>query len=438
VSERPRTALALCLLLVTAVALLPAAGEASVACAALGPGEVRLTGFGPTGVGFDARLGSLFYPALEGNGAAATIEAMPGDCTPNTSVTQATYGTASGTAAAPDDFQETSGTTVVLCGDRDTHPELCPPGPPQSEQVVVPTAEDALVESAVESLSFRLIGGTLGVGEPSSAPVHVIDDDGAVRASLEPMVGQAGAVAYERSETYSPILIPVFLAGPSAGGSVAYSVEPSPGSHAGIGEDVQVLSPNPLPVGADRVGYIELAIANDEIGEQPESVTVTLVPGGTAAVASPSSTTMTILDNEETKAPTSRIHHPRDGWRYRKSDYRIREIHVFTSDNPGGAGVVAAQLALRRNMKSGACAWLAPGGWVKQGCDDRTWLQMIYEEPADLWLVSVRQLRSSVHTRIQDYTVFSRAVDGAGNVEQAFNGKRNANDFEIKRSKKRR
>jgi hypothetical protein len=42
-----------------------------------------------------------------------------------------------------------------------------------------------------------------------------------------------------------------------------------------------------------------------------------------------------------------------------------------------------------------------------------------------------------VGTRIKDYTAFSRAIDGAGNVEKDFAEKRNANTFEVKRRRRR-
>jgi hypothetical protein len=50
----------------------------------------------------------------------------------------------------------------------------------------------------------------------------------------------------------------------------------------------------------------------------------------------------------------------------------------------------------------------------------------------------MKQLKSSVGTRIKNYTAFSRAIDGSGNVESDFKQKRNDNTFEIKRTGRRR
>jgi hypothetical protein len=54
-----------------------------------------------------------------------------------------------------------------------------------------------------------------------------------------------------------------------------------------------------------------------------------------------------------------------------------------------------------------------------------------------LFYYRMKQLKSSVGTRIENYTAFCRALDGAGNLESQFGVKRNANTFEIKRSRRR-
>jgi hypothetical protein len=411
--------------LVCGAAAVPGVARAEGTAECQGPGGMRLTRFvNHPGVP------SLFYATVEGSALVATIEPSTGDCAPGSSVAQGTYRTENGVASAPQDFEERIGTTALLCGDRDTHPELCPPNLPQQEQVAVPTLADGMVEAAVEPFGFRITGATLGLEFPNVAPAYLVDGNGPTRASLEPSGTGAGAVAYARSETYEPIAIPVFLAGPMGSGSVGFSVQPSPGSSVQIGEDIQIVSPNPLPI-VGRVGFIDLRIVNDDVGDPAESVDITLTAGGSAAVAAPGSTTLTILDNEENQPPSSRIHHPRNGWRYEKSDYRIREIHVFAKDNPGGAGVVGAQLAIRRNMRNGNCAWLTAKGWNGGECGARQWLNMIYEATGQLWLVQVKQLRSSVRTAVKSYTAYARAMDGAGNVERDFARKRNANTFEI-------
>jgi hypothetical protein len=92
--------------------------------------------------------------------------------------------------------------------------------------------------------------------------------------------------------------------------------------------------------------------------------------------------------------------------------------------------VVAAEMALRRNLVNGKCVWNAKKGWQKKDCQNRTWLPTKYDDVGELFYYRMKQLKSSVGTKIKDYTAFSRAIDGAGNVEKQFTKKRNMNTFE--------
>jgi hypothetical protein len=414
--------------LLTALALsglVPVVGQAparaAVACTGSFHARGLLTGFQPF-------AGSVFYAAREVTTATATIAVTPGcsDSEPGTDPVSVQFVTEPGTATSPEDYQENDGQTGQLCAD--VHGQC---GPPQ-QNVTLTMGPMGTEEPAVEAFRFRLTGTTPVVTspnlqEPFSVPVYVIDADGPTRAALEP------GTVYSRSETFARILIPVFGAGNPAPGSVSYTLTPDPSAPATPGQDYQDLTGGSVPI-TNGVGYINIGIVNDKIGEGPENVVVTL--GGT--VEGPASTTFTILDNEESVKPTSRFHHPRHKWRYKKSDYRIREFHVFTQDNQGGAGVVAAEIALRRNLKNGKCAWLTQGGWKKQDCQNREWLPTKYDDVGELFYYRMKQLKSSVGTKIKNYTAFSRAIDGAENVENDFVQKRNENTFEIKRSRKKR
>jgi hypothetical protein len=415
---RPVQALVSAALLAGAL-LVPAPSKADAACS--GHGLAYLAGF-PT----DA--GSPFYSAPEGNDATVTITVTPGDC--GGEWAQASFATEGATAIAPDDYEETQGETDLLC--RDSHPEYCAGAHPEDQVNVSTKPAGDEMERTVKSFWFRLTSGTRGLADPSSVPIHIIDKDGPPRASLEPTAEGPGAIAYARSESFARVLIPVFLAGTSDSGSVAFTVESDPGSPATPGEDYVVSTLSPLSIGPDRVSFIDIGIVNDKVVEGPESVVISLVGDN---VAPPSTTTFTIIDNEENVFPVSRFHHPRNKWKYNKADYRIREFHIFATDE-GGSGVVAAELALRRNLVNGKCAWKVKKGWQKKDCQNRTWLPTKYDDVGELFYYRMNQLKSSVGTKIKDYTAFSRAIDGAGNVEKEFAKKRNANTFEIKRKGK--
>jgi hypothetical protein len=404
---------------------MPIAGtsRAAACTGGAGPGAVHLGDFTS---GFE--VGSLFYAAREGNSATAVVRVSPGDCMGPHAV--GSFTTVGGTAVEGADYERRAGQTTTICDDY--HYEQYCGSTPRTYPVGIPIETNTGDDAAVESFMFTLTGGSRGVDPPSSVPVHVIDVHGPPRAALEP-----GVAGYSRSESFAKIRIPVFLAGTSGGASVGYTLTPDPAAPASPNEDVQDLTGGSISVGSTRLGFIDLGIVNDKLVEQPESVIVTLASGPGIAVAEPASITVTIEDNEEAGGPKSRFHHPRHKWRYKKSDYRIREFHVFASD-VGPAGVVGVQLALKRTRMNGICQWFARKGWQRKDCQNREWVDMKYDRTGDLWLYRMKQLKSSVKTKIKHYTAFSRAIDGAENIENDFKEKRNANTFEIKRTRKRR
>jgi hypothetical protein len=394
-----------------------AAVPAHAACR-LGPPSISLTGFHM----LEPRVG---YVGAEGESAIVTV-AFGGGCGGVTM--KVDYRTDSGSAVEGVDFAHTDGTTPLKSVDTEdgvTHP------------VPVPLSADGLSEGLIESLQFSLSNPQGGGNSPTpglgraSAPILIVDGDGAARMGFEGM-------PYSLSETYSFAQIPVFRGGPAGGSaSVSYEAVPDPASPATSEDFTSPLSGVINFAPHERMKTIDLGINNDQIGEAPESVILTLSNPSGGGLENPQ-TRFTIEDNEESVKPSSRFHHPRHGWRYKKSDYRIREFHVFAHDNPGGAGVVGSELALKRTRKNGSCQWFGPGGWQARDCQNRLWVNMKYDSTGELFFFRMKQLKSSVGTNIKNYTAFSRAIDGAGNVENDFNEKRNANTFEIKRTARSR
>jgi hypothetical protein len=336
-----------------------------------------------------------------------------------------TYATGGGTATPGEDYQPVSPKQASMYlpfhGDASVVDEVT--------IVNNSTPPDAHVESIDVVLSNPV---NASLANTATAPILIIDDEGAARVGFE-------GVPYSQSESVASVRIPVFRAGPAPGSaSVNFALSPAGPSPATPGEDVTGAATGTLTFSPnDRLEAIDLGIVNDQTGEGDETFTLSL-SGATGADIVAGQMTFTVLDNEEGAVPSSRLHHPRHKWRYKKSDYRIREVHIFTTDNPGGSGVAAAHFALRRNMKNGDCLWLTTSGWQKKDCQSREWLDTHYDSVGQLWRFRLKQLRSSVGTRIKSYTAFSRAIDGANNVENDFAEKRNSNTFEIKRSRKPR
>jgi len=142
--------------------------------------------------------------------------------------------------------------------------------------------------------------------------------------------------------------------------------------------------------------------------------------------------TFTITDNEESFPPSSSLHHPNQGKKYSPSKFLIREIHIFTTDE-GGAGTVAAEFALRRNMKNRSCGWWTGKKFKNGKCDAERWLKTEQYE-TDFFYIRMPELPASVG-KVKNYTAYSRAIDGAKNVEGDFEVGRNANTFEIKKKR---
>jgi hypothetical protein len=371
--------------------------------------RIFLVGFPPEGT-----VRSVYYVAESGGSTSFTILAGGDACSESASVNYAATG---GTASASE-YQLSPGTANFFLP------------PHESDAVPVPVTinNDGDVDQAhVESIQIGLSNPqNASLGQPSTASILIIDDEGPTRIGFE-------GSTHAQSESSTTVRIPAFMAGPGPG-SATFSIAPDPASPATPGEDFQGPTSGTLSFTAgDRAASIDLTIVNDSVAEAPESFVVSLtgpvVPGADQMK-------VTISDNEESDPPSSRLHHPRHKWRYKKSDYRIREVHIFTQDT-GGSGVAGAQFALRRNMKNGRCLWLTTSGWQRKDCSSREWLDTQYDQTGQLWRYRLKQLKSSVGTRIKNYTAFSRAIDAANNVENDFAEKRNNNTFEVKRSRNR-
>jgi hypothetical protein len=388
---------------------------AEAACA-LAPPRISLSGFTVT------EGPRRFFLGVEGSDTQVSV-VLSGGCGSMMSVD---YATNAGTATSGQDYTHTTGTVSSLV-DGDTSVPIPVP--------VSITPDGNPDEPVAESLSFTLSDPVApGQGTPTifnnPGTILIVDSDGASRVGFE-------GNPYSQSETFPSARIPVFWAGPNPGSSqVTYTIGPGPTNPATPGEDYTAPASGTVNFSGNRWATIDLGIVNDQLGEAPEDVVINLA--GPSVDPSFSSVVFTIEDNEENVPPRTRFHHPKHKKKYRKNDFKIREWHVFYSDNEGGSGVVAVEIALRQNLRKGKCKWLSKGGWKRGACSDRVWHGTKYDDFVDWYVKRMRQLKPSVKSTIKSYTAFARAIDGAGNVEKDFIKKRNENTFEIKRSRRRR
>lgn len=401
------------------------------------PGQVYLTEFtSPIG------SPSFFYAGAENTTLDATIQIFPTDCIPGGARGTAAYTTGDGSAVAGEDYTATSGTTGEMCNDAHYEEGYCGPNPPPRQRTVaIPLTNDSDgTDAAVETFRFRLTGGqNAGLASPSSAPVHIIDADGSERFSFEPNLGGTAPVTYEKLERSREIRIPVFRAGSStAATNVAITSQGSGDDPATEGVDYRV--PGSLDFAdGQRLRWLEIELVNDSFEEPDETFDVTLEDPGTGAIAT---TTVTILDDDTggpgaDEAPPGRLHHPKHRFRYPQNYPYLNEIHIFTSAVKGEeppSTVFEAQLALRKRLKTGACAWWSGKGFRRGPCGERTWFDA--KKPAltqDYFLYRLKQkLPKSVgeSTKVRDYKIWGRWFDTVGRESRLGIG-RNMNRFEV-------
>ena len=348
------------------------------------------------------------YWGVEGQGSVAmTIRIFDATC--DGSTFQVNYQAQDGTAVTGVDYTRPPGVVTLVTT----------PGHPDQAQVPFQLTDNPIADAfAVQSATFMLTSArNASIVQPASAPVFIVDDDGPLpRVSI-------GPTEYSEMEGSGEGGVPVFKAGNGAA-TVNYVVS---GGTAQPGRDY-VAGSGSISFGpSERAKLVPITVLDDGETEGTETLSVSI--SGTGVVEEPSQVTFNITDNEEVSKPSSSIHHPNHRKRYPNTDYRIREIHVFTADN-AGSGVVAAEFALRRNLANGKCQWWKGGRRFKKGaCGQHRWHRMGKFE-SDYFYVRTEALRPSRGKT--DYTAFSRAVDAAGNVETFLEPGRNANTFEVK------
>jgi len=121
--------------------------------------------------------------------------------------------------------------------------------------------------------------------------------------------------------------------------------------------------------------------------------------------------------------PSSKITSPKH-----KTAVRTKEARNIrgTASDEGGSGVSKIEVALRQKAKNG-CRWWNGKDFVKGGCGEKMF------EPANggqTWSFKAGKLQPT-GGRIKNYTLYSRATDGAGNVETDFEAGRNVSRFKI-------
>jgi hypothetical protein len=358
----------------------------------------------------------LFYAADDAGSGSFNVRWTGLACGRTDVGVDAEYFDTPGSAADPSDY-------VIPEGQRT--PRVCEAGCPTQGTVTFPIPSEVATDQATETFTIGLrdpAGGSLD--PPSSVPFVLVDAAGPSRVGFD-------SLEYIGTESVATITVAVWRAGSAPSRvEVPYTVGPG-GTSPATDADFTVTSPNPLVFEPnERLELITLSVVNDNLTEGRETLDLTLQTPTGAALDTAATKTVSIDDNEESISPSSRLHHPRNGKTYVRDAYQLREIHVFTSDQ-GGSGVVTAEMALSRTLRGGRCEWFRGKRFRRGNCGEPRWVSMETYEP-DFFYLRMQELEPSVGGPISSYTAYSRAIDGAGNMERELVKGRNENTFEVK------
>jgi len=122
--------------------------------------------------------------------------------------------------------------------------------------------------------------------------------------------------------------------------------------------------------------------------------------------------------------PSSKITAPKH-----RTAVDVRKARKFQGKarDQGGSGVAEVEIALRQKLRGG-CKWWSGSSFVKRGCSQKLFVEASGQKK---WSYNVSKKLKPTGGRIRNYILFSRATDGAGNMETDFVPKGNKAKFEV-------
>lgn len=221
------------------------------------------------------------YTVSEAAGTATVVVTRTGGLAQGVTVT---FATSAGTATPGDDYTETT-TTVTFAGGE------------TSKAVTVPIINDSVVEpNETVTLTLSNPGGGGTLGPRSTAVLTIISDD-------QPGVIEFSAATYGVNESAGPAKIVVTRTGGNASNvTVDYATSDGTGPSGATAPADYTATSGTLTFGAGVSSLTFLVpIVNDNEGEGPETVNLTLSnPGGGATLGARKTALLTILDDEPT------------------------------------------------------------------------------------------------------------------------------------------
>jgi len=335
-------------------------------------------------------------------------------CCHGTGPASVTFSATSGTAAAGSDFTSVNREVSFGSGIEDA-------------EVSVRLQDDAEVEP-VETVQLALSDPSEGaiLAYPRDGTLTIVDGDGPSRVSF-------GVTSLSTFENRGRATVSVVRSGDaSPAATVTYSATPGT---AEAGSDFEDPPDGQISFAAgQRFKSFAITLIDDQVREGPEELSLALSASSGAELTEPSAITLRIEDDDEssgdTVAPLTALHEPLHGHTYRRS--RLKTVLVFNQDNEGGSGVDHVEVAIRKDLVSGKCAWWNGKTFERGSCSKKRWVRknatseiVVYDIP--------RAFEPSRGTGVKSYLAFSRGTDVVGNVQRGFDKEQNKVRFEVKR-----
>ena len=295
------------------------------------------------------------------------------------------------------------------------------------QDISFPVHADGQPEPVVERAFVKLSGyDNAFAGTHTRAPFYFIDNQTMGFAFAE--------TSYSHSEFGPKMPVPVFRGGPATTSqTINFTVTGTGPNPAVEGENFEVESKSLTFAAGERVKVIDFSIINNRKPDGNRTFSISFT-----GPAQQSTTEITILDagGDAPPKPYSRFHHPRQGLKYKRDDYRIREMHTFAFDN-GGPEIEWAKFALRKKLRNGRCAFWNGKDFNWGNCSVKKWLQMKRFGDFNgrlLYIYEVKKrLKPTQGTRVEKYTAFTRVGNIAGAKEGLLEKGRNVSNFKVTR-----
>ena len=302
------------------------------------------------------------------------------------------------------------------------------PDPIDKHDVFLNPKQDSSVEG-LETVDLELSNATSGavLAYPRKAVLSIIDDDGPSRVSFE-------FASYSGFENRRSLLVRVIRSGNA---SNAASVTVTTMAGTADSQDYTHTEKSVDFASGVRNVPVTIPLLNDSVSEQTEAFGVELSDPVGAALMTPSTTSVSVLDDDsstsvDTTPPYTAFHQPLQGRTYAARN--MKSFLVFMQDDNGGSGMDRVQLAIRKNLSNGGCRWWTGSDFVRRACDNKRWSKTRAEEYSETTVFTLRtRLKPSTKgSGIKNYTAFSRGWDNVGNVQTLFDKGQNKNTFDIK------